>query len=588
MPTRPRESSETKIQLAPVNGPQMRHPFFHCPLVVVLFSLWPILHFANHNREQIDSAGFIVLVSIFGLTALAGCLGFLAANAIFRLRRPVAAAITMALFLTLFFNYHIIFDGLVDIFAFFNLSLGENYAYLALVVALCLLSLRYLNHVAVLQLVLAFGVVANLIPAVALTMFAFGASTYETTHITTRTSPVPFVVTPNIFHLITDGYARYDTLLRMTDFDNTGFLEALEQRRFYVARRSYSNYPATYMSIASTLSMDYVATESSEPFKSRIQFYEAIQGNNPVVAQLQSQGYRYIHHGATIWDGSKCSGREDLCLVSGKTIERAIVSLSPLRRFLRADRPSTVTDLDGILPDPLTREQPVYVFSHTFPPHPPRTFTSDCEEIWLRSGSRKSDPVGRLVGKANGLGPAVKTNWRDRRGYANDVKCTNEQLLNFVDGILSTDPHAVILVHADHGSAFEVNWNLPIDHWPEKQFEERFGILMALKFPANCANQLYPSISPVNIYRVLFACLAGKTAKLYPDISYVSPYEKHPQYGTAHPYRKSANGIRQNHRTQLRPSTGSSVNPPQFLNSPRLPMELSSREGHSAKLTENR
>jgi len=55
-----------------------------------------------------------------------------------------------------------------------------------------------------------------------------------------------------------DAYAREDTLRELYDLDNRDFLDALEQRGFFVADRGRSNYPQTRYSIASSLNMSYL------------------------------------------------------------------------------------------------------------------------------------------------------------------------------------------------------------------------------------------------------------------------------------------------------------------------------------------
>src|SRR5262249_55856944 len=64
--------------------------------------------------------------------------------------------------------------------------------------------------------------------------------------------------TPDVYYIILDGYARADTLKRECQFDNSEFLEQLRSRGFYVADQSCSNYPMTFMSLASSLNMSYL------------------------------------------------------------------------------------------------------------------------------------------------------------------------------------------------------------------------------------------------------------------------------------------------------------------------------------------
>ena len=120
---------------------------------------------------------------------------------------------------------------------------------------------------------------------------------------------------PNIYYIMTDGYARQDQLLSLFNYDNSPFLGYLKDHGFYVADHAYSNYPETFISLPSSLWMDYPVSEKSPKFSDRQAFYSIIQGNNPVVTYLKAHSYSYLHMGVGRWAGSKCGGNEDLaCL----------------------------------------------------------------------------------------------------------------------------------------------------------------------------------------------------------------------------------------------------------------------------------
>ena len=70
-----------------------------------------------------------------------------------------------------------------------------------------------------------------------------------------------------------------------TDLDNSEFTDSLNQRGFYVAERSNSNYPTTVLSVASTLEMNYPVTADSVPYRSKAKYIKSIQGENEVVRQ---------------------------------------------------------------------------------------------------------------------------------------------------------------------------------------------------------------------------------------------------------------------------------------------------------------
>ncbi len=102
-------------------------------------------------------------------------------------------------------------------------------------------------------------------------------------------------VTPDIYYIILDGYGRADMLQTIHSFDNSMFVDALEQRGFLVASESQSNYARTLLSLSSSLNMQYLDTMSSAmgdsdlwwPAKGALQHSE-------VRRILENRGYKTI------------------------------------------------------------------------------------------------------------------------------------------------------------------------------------------------------------------------------------------------------------------------------------------------------
>jgi hypothetical protein len=365
--------------------------------------------------------------------------------------------------------------------------------------------------------------VANAVPALGSLYFFVSSSAFGgDADVAEASSSVPheFLSSPNIFHIVLDAYAREDLLRNKTDWDNSDFIYSLKQRGFYIAAKSYSNYPTTVLSIASTLEMNYPVTDKSAPYRSKVKYIKSIQGENKVVRHLMQRQYRYAHFGSGKGISAKCSGIEDWCLSSSNAMQQAILYLTPLRRFV-VSRRTTISEISPRLDKIMQPGASIFLFAHILVPHPPRTFSSNCSQLNMRG----SAPITDF--------------WGDYEGYSNDIKCVNQQVLGLIDEILHRDPKAVIILHADHGTAFSVDWSLPIDQWPASQSEERFAILMGLRLPERCTEYLYDEISPVNIYPLLFACLQGHKPELLRDMSYISPKDDHPQYGIAFPYQFS-------------------------------------------------
>ena len=65
-------------------------------------------------------------------------------------------------------------------------------------------------------------------------------------------------VQPDIYYIIFDSYARTDALAELYNYDNSSFEEALENRGFYVAKQSRSNYAHTAFSLSSSMNMIHI------------------------------------------------------------------------------------------------------------------------------------------------------------------------------------------------------------------------------------------------------------------------------------------------------------------------------------------
>ena len=64
--------------------------------------------------------------------------------------------------------------------------------------------------------------------------------------------------TPNVYYIILDKYTSSKVLKDIFDFDNQYFISQLHERGFHVTENSHSNYAGTFLSLASSLNMEYV------------------------------------------------------------------------------------------------------------------------------------------------------------------------------------------------------------------------------------------------------------------------------------------------------------------------------------------
>jgi arylsulfatase A-like enzyme len=149
---------------------------------------------------------------------------------------------------------------------------------------------------------------------------------------------------------------------------------------------------------------------------------------------------------------------------------------------------------------------PKFVYAHIIFPHPPFVMDADGNPL-------QNSPPNELS------------------AYADQITYLDRRLLEIVDILIeNSDPDPVIVIQGDHGATIEYQ-DLGID--PSK----RLGILNAYYLPAHqnelnataaAPNEsLYPTISPVNTFRVIFDRYFNGEYGLLEDRSIVgrqSPY----------------------------------------------------------------
>lgn len=321
---------------------------------------------------------------------------------------------------------------------------------------------------------------------------------------------------PDIYYIILDGYARNDVLEAVYGFDNSAFTGYLKQRGFYVAERSHSNYAMTFLSLASSLNLSYVNDVAAQigPQQLTRQPMYALIRRNLVARTLKSAGYRTIHID-TNWAGTETSEVADIRysavpeMLRGEFME-VLMRSTMLRPLVPGVAQTHLYALEKLQKIPQI-EGPTFTFAHILLPHNPYVFD--------RHGNIRHDV--RLA-----LHFETKTGgWRNKRDYLGQLIFLNRKMREVIDRLIAdsaTPP--VIIVQADHGSATYRRGNVPAEGQTDL-IRERMPILNAYLVPDACKKRLYPSISPVNSFRLLFATLFGADLEPLPDRQYFSWYQ---------------------------------------------------------------
>jgi len=316
----------------------------------------------------------------------------------------------------------------------------------------------------------------------------------------------------DIYYIILDGYASSKTLKEVYEYDNSEFTDYLIDEGFFVATKSLSNYPTSFLSLASSLNMEYVnyltdmvGIES----KNRTVPYQMIK-DNKVMNFLKLKGYKFIHFNSG-WGATDYNKYADLNFQCTRVNEFLMVLiqttiLSPFENYLIGDDARVrVLYTFSKLAETHRIKGPKFVFAHINSPHPPYLFGANGEPI----------PEAKL--KMSG------DVWEQKENYLNQLIFVSKKVKLLVDEILSrSEIPPIIILQADHGSASTLSdW----EYTTEEFLKERMTIFNAYYLPGGGNEILYSYITPVNTFRLIFNFYFSTDYKLLKDQSYFSSYE---------------------------------------------------------------
>lgn len=344
-------------------------------------------------------------------------------------------------------------------------------------------------------------------------------------------TPIPLpalssVQKPDIYYIILDGYGRQDILSSLYGHDNSAFLSDLENMGFYVADQSYSNYYRTSASLASSLNFTYLdeLSQAGQDTSNWMPMRYLI-ANSQVRQVLKEQGYTFVSF-STAFVYTDISGA-DVYLSPNRihlnSFEHLLVGVSALELLARAgwlDVPVFTYDshrqrvlyafenLSSLPTRPGLPPGPKFVFAHVIVPHPPFVFDRHGSPIEPQRPFAMSDA-------ADFEGPTTEY----LLGYRDQVTYTNQLLLETIASIQSQSAvPPVIIVQGDHGPGAYFVWG----SIEESCLQERLAILNAYYLPGAAPDSLYPSISPVNTFRVVLNTYFGAGLPMLEDLSFSS------------------------------------------------------------------
>ena len=324
----------------------------------------------------------------------------------------------------------------------------------------------------------------------------------------------------DIYYIIVDGYGRGEILADLYAFDNSEFLNYLSENGFYIAGNSRSNYMQTALSLTSSMNMillDQLASIIGENSNDRGILSRLIQ-NSYVIDTFRKNGYKLVtfYPGFFYTNLSQAdvyySPFMDINEYEGLFLHNSILKniliqnesipvygYESHRRIIEY----SLEHLGGTARIP----GPKFVFVHFLAPHPPFIFDHTGEAITsnfdysMNDGSDFHGTVDEYI-----------------TGYANQLIYLNKRLQEAIEEILANSPQPpIIILQGDHGPGAYLDWG----NSAKTCLLERTAILNAYYMPELPEGVFYPSISPVNSFRILLNHYFQQDLELLPDrISY--------------------------------------------------------------------
>lgn len=324
-------------------------------------------------------------------------------------------------------------------------------------------------------------------------------------------NPTGESVLPDIYFFVLDGYGRSDLLKKTFDYDNSGFLNTLTDKGFYIARCSQTNYSQTWNSLASILNMVYLEemppiNGDDRPVLMMIPYIK----HSIVREKLEGMGYRTIAfetgYGFTeITDADVFfePARSDVFTIITRhvnnfellyfqtTILSALLDRSgkfagEIEWSIKYDRGEYV--YSTLLNEVPNIDSPKFVFAHIMTTHKP--FTSD-------QTSNEEYPTDEQLGAM-------------QQGYRDSVVYSDRMMAQIIQKIIDTSKiPPVIIITGDHGPALKLE--------PQNSVQNLYAIYLG----GHKTDLLYPNITPVNSFRVIFNSVFNENYPLVQDQSYI-------------------------------------------------------------------
>ncbi len=338
---------------------------------------------------------------------------------------------------------------------------------------------------------------------------------------------------PDIYYIVLDGYGRQDMLQEIYGVDNSDFISYLIKKGFFVADKSFANYPSTGFSLASSLNLEYldrVIGKMNPESTDEMPILQVLRKNR-VFSFLKKHGYRVVVVASGYTMTEIKDSDVDLCIDFGANTHKVmaeVLASTPLPLFFslpiyRAEyklHRERILKTFEYLSHGYKTASPFFIFAHIFCPHPPFIFGPNGEEL-------DQDTVFTMGDGPHLIQQGRFTRQQYIKQYRDQLEFITQKTKAMLEAILTKPGRpCVIILQSDHGPASQLDWDNPNN----TAIRERMGILNAYYFFNRSFDGLYEGLSPVNSFRLVFNRFFCANYDILADKSYFASFGQRYKY----------------------------------------------------------
>jgi hypothetical protein len=323
---------------------------------------------------------------------------------------------------------------------------------------------------------------------------------------------------PDIFFIVLDEYTSSEGLAKYFGLNNHRIDSLFKSEGFFVSSGSRSNYNMTVFSLSSTLNYDYLDLKKSDSVFSNTTLLKGIETfkKNRLTPYLADLGYEIINYGCfdlknavtptypffnylpkDMIDNQTFYSRITRDIgwkyrITNVFTKETRISIS-YNKTKREHLFRNSFNADNLLNEMSRRgDRPRFIYAHLILPHDPYYFDS--------SGNFVSDTL------------LIQKKFNDENAYINQLKYCNKILEKMISAsVLKTGRERVVVIEGDHGHGY---------HDKPALSEIEFSNLNAYFFSDKNYQALYPTISPVNTFRIILNKYFCENLPLLKDSSF--------------------------------------------------------------------